>query len=149
MRGLSCVVLWLVATGVVQAQGGGNEVSRTQRHIQPVSVILAESTEHGQLAPLEVIRRKTGLPRNVIVIRAVPDTLAAFAAGLSLLRSLNREGPPSLGEERIVITSMRPLRLSAERQERLKGLLDLLKASPSGILPGVGRGRYFSIDDRF
>lgn len=149
MRELFCVVVGLVAAGSVQAQGGGNDASRTQRHIQPVSVILAESTEHAQLAPLEVIRRRTGLPRNAIVIRAVPDTLAAFAAGLSLLRSLNREGPPSLGEERIAITSMRPLRISAERQERLKGLLGLLKASPPSILPGIGRGRFFSIDDRF
>ncbi len=149
MRAVLCIVVSSFIGATAHAQGNGRASGHNPNHIQPVSVILAESTEHAQLAPLEVIRRRTGLPRNVIVIRAVPDTLAAFAAGLSLLRSLNRQGPPPLGEERIAITSMRPLRLSAERQERLKGLLDLLKASPSGILPGVGRGRYFSIDDRF
>lgn len=149
MKRLFWVVLGLTSSGAVQAQGGGNGASRPQRHIQPVSVILAESTDHAVLAPVEVIRRRRGLPRNAIVIRTVPDTLAAFAAGLSLLRSLNREGPPSADEERIAIESFSPIRLSAARQERLAELLGLLKASPPSILPGIGRGRFFSIDDRF
>lgn len=137
-------LLIAVAPRALPAQGAQLRNS----DFQPVTVVLADAT--GGAPSIELVRRKSGLPRNVLIIRDVEDTLGAFAVGMSFMKRLNRQGRAFEGnEQHIGISSFTSVTVVPERRARLRSLLTRLQAVPVADVPGAGRGKAFSIDDRF